>query len=223
LLRVTIARRRPSTQRRWADRFEETAIFHDRRFTSRSRTLLPCAPAHSAGLDRRSRRPGADLGTAQIEEVEMNIGFDGDHRRVAILFAIGALVLALYPIPKNFIEWQNRTEVMEHGKVTTALVDYSTGLQSVIVSWVDANEHVRGAEAMTRKQVAGRNFAGKTVAIRYVDDPARAPVILSEVEDRERDNRFWMILNPIFMIGFVSMAIAASSYRARLRPKVSYF
>ena len=35
---------------------------------------------------------------------------------------------------------------------------------------------------------------------------------------RERDNRLWMVLNPIFIIGFVAMLIATNSYRARLRP-----
>jgi len=70
--------------------------------------------------------------------------------------------------------------------------------------------------------VSGRNFVGKIVAIRYVDDPERPQVILSEVEDRERENRFWMFLNPIFIIGFVGMAIAASSYRARLRPPYAF-
>jgi len=59
----------------------------------------------------------------QPGELDMKVVFDGDHRTVAILFTIGALVLAFYPVPKNYIEQQNRTEVMAHGKVTTALVD----------------------------------------------------------------------------------------------------
>lgn len=154
----------------------------------------------------------------QTGEIDMQVTFDGDHRTVAIMLAIGALVLAFYPVPKNYIERENRTEVMAHGKATTALVDWSTGLQSVMIEWVDDSKHLRRAEATTRKQVSGRNFAGKTVAIKYLDDAARPPVIISEVEDRERENRFWIFLNPIFIIGFVGMLVAANSYRARLRP-----
>jgi hypothetical protein len=51
--------------------------------------------------------------------------------------------------------------------------------------------------------VSGREFAGKHVAIQYVDDPAVMPVILSEIADREWTNEFELFWNPVITIVLV--------------------
>jgi len=69
----------------------------------------------------------------------------------------------------------------------------SSGLQSVILSWADFDGQLRTGEARTRKQVSrDRRFVGERVAIKYLVDPPFEPVILSEIEDRERENHFWI-------------------------------
>jgi hypothetical protein len=97
------------------------------------------------------------------------------------------------------------------GRQATALVERSSGLQSVMLAWIDANGQTRTGEARTRKQVGGREFGGKRVAIQYVDDPSVMPVILSEVAEREWVNEFELYWNPLItivlfgaMIGFVA-------------------
>jgi len=77
-----------------------------------------------------------------------------------------------------------------------ALVLKSSGLQSVILRWTDFDGQSRTGEARTRKQVSSdRRFVGEQVAIKYLVDPPFEPVILSEIEDRERENHFWINSN----------------------------
>src|SRR6266496_3860643 len=83
--------------------------------------------------------------------------------------ALIILVVILYPLFGHFGERQDRREVLAGGRDGIALVERAAGLQSVILAWVDSNGHARTGEARTRKQVSGREFAGKHVAIQYVD------------------------------------------------------
>jgi hypothetical protein len=121
------------------------------------------------------------------------------------------LVVILLPLYGHFGERQNRHVVLAGGRQAMALVERSSGLQSVVLVWIDANGQTRMGEAWTRKPGDGRHFVGKRVAIQYVDDPSVMPVILSEVAERERVNEFELYWNPLItivlfggMIGFVA-------------------
>jgi uncharacterized protein (DUF736 family) len=114
--------------------------------------------------------------------------------------ALIVLVLVIYSLYGNFGERQNRREVLAGGRQAIARVERSTGLQSVMFGWIDANGQTRTGEAWTRKQGDGRQFVGKRVAIQYVDDPSVMPVILSEVAEREWANEFQLYWNPLITI-----------------------
>jgi hypothetical protein len=127
------------------------------------------------------------------------------------------LILLLHPLYGHFGERQNRHEVLAGGRQAVALVERSAGLQSVVLGWIDSNGQTRTGEAWTRKQVGGRQFVGKRVAIQYVDDPSVMPVILSEVAEREWANEFELYWNPVIgivlvggLIGFVTWVGARS-------------
>jgi len=119
--------------------------------------------------------------------------------KIIIVAAIGLallLVTSLSDLYGNIVEQRHRHEVLANGKEATALVLSSSGLQFAILSWTDFNGQSRTGVAQTRKQVSSdRRFVGERVAIKYLTDPSLAPVILSEVEDRERENRFWINSN----------------------------
>ena len=90
--------------------------------------------------------------------------------------------------------------MLAHGAEAIALVESSSGLESVVLGWTDSASHARTGEAWTRKQVSGRRFVGNRVAIKYVDDPAVKPVILSEVAAREWSNEFGLFWNPVLTV-----------------------
>jgi hypothetical protein len=113
--------------------------------------------------------------------------------------ALVVLVVILLPMYGHFVERQNRHEVVG-GRQAMALVERSSGLQSVVLAWVDANGQIRTGEAWTRKQVGGRQFVGKHVAIQYADDPSLMPVIISEEAEREWANQFQLFWNPLITI-----------------------
>ena len=103
------------------------------------------------------------------------------------------LVASLSDLYGNVVEQWHRHEVLANGKEAMALVLKSSGLQSVILSWADFDGQLRTGEARTRKQVSrDRRFVGERVAIKYLVDPPFEPVILSEIEDRERENHHWI-------------------------------
>jgi hypothetical protein len=115
--------------------------------------------------------------------------------KVILVGAIGLALLlvgSLSDLYENVVEQRQQHEVLANGKEAMALVLRSSGFQSVILSWADFDGQSRTGEARTRKQVSGdRRFVGKRVAIKYLDPPFE-PVILSEIEDRERETRYWI-------------------------------
>jgi hypothetical protein len=119
--------------------------------------------------------------------------------KIILVGAIGLaflLIATLWDLYGNLVEQRHRHETLANGKETTALVLKSSGLQSVILNWTDLNGQSRSGEARTRKQVSSdRRFVADRVAIKYLIDPSFEPVILSEVEDREKENRFWIDAN----------------------------
>jgi hypothetical protein len=82
----------------------------------------------------------------------------------------------------------------------------------VIVDWVSDSSHSRAGEAWTRKQGSGRLFVGQKVAIKYLDDPAVAPVILSEVAEREWANEFGLFFNPLITVVLTAAMIAGVAW-----------
>jgi hypothetical protein len=109
---------------------------------------------------------------------------------LALLF-----IASLWDLYGNVVEQWHRQEVLANGKEAMALVLKSSGLQSVILSWTDFDGQSRTGKARTRKQVSSsRRFVSERVAIKFVDPPFE-PVILSEIEDRERENHFWINSN----------------------------
>jgi hypothetical protein len=149
-----------------------------------------------------------------LSEAEMKLPFEP---RSALFIALGALYVGLSPLPAHYAERANRHEVMAHGTETSALVEQSSGLEKVLVGWVDPNGHIHTGEAYTRKQVSGRSFVGKHVGIKYLDDPAAQPVILSEVDEREWTNQFWLFLNPLILLVLSGVMLWYQSLLARGR------
>jgi hypothetical protein len=169
-------------------------------------------------LARKARRPIGRVPTRWWEAAVKTLfwppaGFD---RKSWIVFALGVLVIAFFQVPGKLVEQHDRREVLAHGQEAVARIERSTGLQAVAVSWIDANGNVRQGEARTRKQVSGRTFPGN-VAIKYVDDQKIAPIILTEVDEHEWDNTFWIYLNPIFVLSFLGILFAYRRYTARNR------
>jgi len=105
------------------------------------------------------------------------------------------LIGSLWDLYGNIVEQWHRDGVLASGKEASALVVKSSGLQSVILSWTDFDGQSRTGDARTRKQVSSdRRFVGEHVAIKYLNLPFE-PVILSEIEDRERENHFSITSN----------------------------
>jgi hypothetical protein len=106
------------------------------------------------------------------------------------------LITSLWDLYGNVVEQWHRHEVLANGKEAMALVLKSSGPQSVILGWTDFDGQSRTGEARTRKQVSSeRRFVGERVAIKYLVDSPFEPVILSEIEARERENHFWINSN----------------------------
>jgi hypothetical protein len=128
--------------------------------------------------------------------------------KIILVGAIGLallLIASLWDLYGNLAEQRHRREALINGKDATALVLASTGLQSVTLSWTDINGQSRTGEARTRKQVSSdRRFVGERVAIKYLVDPSFS-VILSEVEDRENENSFW--INSNLWVAGIIMAV----------------
>ena len=122
--------------------------------------------------------------------------------------ALVVLAVIFLPVYGHFVERQDRHEALAGGRQAMALVERSSGLQSVVLAWVDANGQIRTGEARTRKQVGGRQFVGKRVAIQYADDPSLMPVIISEVAEREWANQFQLFWNPLITIVLFGAMIA---------------
>jgi hypothetical protein len=127
-------------------------------------------------------------------------------------FGLILLVLFLYPLHGHFAERENRRELAAHGKEATALVERSSGLETVILAWIDQNGETRTGEARTRKQGSGRRIVGERVRIRYVDDRAAMPVILSEEAEREWANEFGLFWNPLITVILVGAMIAGVAW-----------
>jgi hypothetical protein len=124
---------------------------------------------------------------------------------------------SLWDLYGNVVEQWRRHEVLSNGKEAMALVLKSSGIQVVILSWTDFDGQSRTGEARTRKQVSrDRRFVGERVAIKYLVDPSFDPVILSEVEDRERENHFWINSNLwVSSVALVGCALIGFQYLRR--------
>jgi len=126
------------------------------------------------------------------------------------LVTLGSAVLVLisaFNLLGALMEQHQRESVLSRGFTTEAVVVRSTGLQSVFVTWRDEAGQQRDHEAMTRKQGVGRIAAGDRVSIKYLDDASVAPVILSEITDRARENAFWIRSDLVVM---ATMTVALS-------------
>ena len=106
---------------------------------------------------------------------------------------LGFSVFDLYGVT---VERQNRDLVLATGHDAQATVRRAAGIESVTIQWVDEAGRTRSADAATGKPFARQvretpGFPGSEVAIKYVDVPSVAPVILSEAAERERVNAWW--------------------------------
>jgi hypothetical protein len=135
--------------------------------------------------------------------------------QVILVCTIGLVLLlisSLWELYGSVVELRHRHEVLANGKEAMALVLWSSGLQSVILSWTDFDGRYRTGEAGTRKQVSrDRRFVGERVAIKYLDDPLFEPVILSEAGDRERENQGWVA--DLWVASFVLMVFALIGFQ----------
>jgi hypothetical protein len=117
---------------------------------------------------------------------------------IAVL-AVGMSLLlghSLFHLYDVITERQHRDLVLATGHEAQATVRNAAGIESVTLQWVDRAGRTRSADAATGKPFARQareksGFPGSEVAIKYVDAPSIAPVILSEVAERERQNAFW--------------------------------
>jgi hypothetical protein len=109
-------------------------------------------------------------------------------------FAAGGVVLliiGLYNICDAVRERSDRSDVIAHGNDAQAHVLRATGLESVLIEWTDQNGKPLTTDSKVGKPFA-RTSSGATVAIKYDPQAVRGPVILSQAEERERINSFWL-------------------------------
>lgn len=128
----------------------------------------------------------------------------------------GAPILLAISLATGYAHLQEKIDrhiVLTEGRDAPALMRGALSTHSVAVEWMDAKGDVRTGQAWTGKPFA-RQFreqspaAGKSVQIKYVDDPGLAPVIISEAAERERVNNWW--ISSSIGMSIVSSAICAA-------------
>jgi hypothetical protein len=118
------------------------------------------------------------------------------------------LVFSLYHLSGHLSEQRRRDLVLAQGHEAQALVREPTGIEFVTVEWSDAGGRTRTGLAWTGKVFArqfrdGSAFSGQGVRIKYLDDAAVEPVIISQAAERQRVNNWW-----IYADGFVALWVA---------------
>ena len=106
------------------------------------------------------------------------------------------LIWSLFDLGSHKLEQKRRHQVLIEGKEAQAVVRPPSGLQWVTIEWQDTAGRPRDGTGWTGKPFARRirEYRGvtETVEIKYLDDPAINPVILSEAPERERVNKWWI-------------------------------
>ncbi|MBN9061912.1 MAG: hypothetical protein BGP06_11930 [Rhizobiales bacterium 65-9] len=133
-------------------------------------------------------------------------------------FAVGAALLTGVSLNQMYSvvrERADRADVLAHGREAQARVLKETGVESVLLEWIDEDGRRRTGESNTGKPFA-RTSSGATAAIKYDSASNRNPVILSEVPERERVNDYWFesSLWTIAGVAAVSVASVFSTWRA---------
>jgi hypothetical protein len=116
-------------------------------------------------------------------------------------------------------ERHHREHVMTSGRDVAATVRAPTGLEWVTVHWTDAKGDVRVGTSWTGKpyarSVRDSALVSKVATIRYVDDRAIDPIIVTEVAERQRSNTFWVTADTgILFVATIMAAITLLDIRA---------
>jgi hypothetical protein len=114
--------------------------------------------------------------------------------RLSLLFGPPILLLAsLYLLYGNVRERQQREDVINHGEEAQASIKRLPGRPgAVIIEWTARDYGLRTAEAWAGKSFLRDARPGQLVTIKYIQNSAVEPVIVSELTTRERENR-WLI------------------------------
>jgi hypothetical protein len=102
------------------------------------------------------------------------------------------LIISLCSLYWNLVEQRHRAEVLANGKDARASLQRILHVESVIVDWRDFAGASRTGQAYTGKSFARLLRDRQNIAIKYDANFVLEPVILSEVAERDRVNR-WMI------------------------------
>jgi hypothetical protein len=138
-------------------------------------------------------------------------------------FAFGGavlLIISLYDVYGVVGEQWDRIDVLVHGRDAQARVVRATGLESVLIEWMDERGRPLTAQSRTGKAFA-RSSSGATVPIRY--DPAliREPVILSEVPEREQVDTFWLRSSLFVVAGVAAVCMGRGLFDAARKAHAS--
>jgi hypothetical protein len=126
------------------------------------------------------------------------------------------LIFSIWNIVSHRAEQNDRRRVLVGGTVARGVARRSTAVEEVSVEWVDSAGRHRHAWAWTGKPFArhlredGKDLA---VDIKYVDDPAVDPVILSEAAERERVNQWWIRADSL-MAAIASILLMQGAFNA---------
>jgi hypothetical protein len=114
--------------------------------------------------------------------------------RLSLLFGAPIwLLVSLYVLYGNVLEQQQRQDVIAHGQEAQASIKSFPGRPgAVIIEWPDHDYGPRLAEAWTGKSFSRSAHPGDVIAIKYIPNSTVAPIILSELDERERANRWWI-------------------------------
>lgn len=110
-------------------------------------------------------------------------------------------VVSLYMVYSHLSERSERRLVLAEGRSALATAYEPSGLEYVTVRWTDSEGRNRFGTAWTRKRFLEKTGRAPTpVDIKYVSDSRIAPVILSEIAEREWVNTFWVYALPIMSL-----------------------
>jgi hypothetical protein len=103
------------------------------------------------------------------------------------------LIISLCSLYWNLVEQKHRAVVLANGKDARASLQRVLNSESVIVDWRDSAGAPRTGQAYTGKPFARLFRDRHDIAIKYDANFVLEPVILSEVAERDRVNRFWIM------------------------------
>jgi hypothetical protein len=133
------------------------------------------------------------------------------------------LIISLCSLYWNLVEQKHRAAVLANGKDARASLQRILHVESAIVDWRDFAGAPRTGQAYTGKSFARLLRDRQDIAIKYDANFVLEPVILSQVAERDRVNRFWIMsdLWVAFTMMLVCVMFGVFKFRGARPPRVA--